>query len=104
EFFKWLFCITPKYTDYEVFLATEKELRQQLFELLLACGLTKYDATILLSVLDDKLITLHQRLEDDLKAIFEFDPAAKSRGEVLVSYPGFFAIAIYRIAHELWIN
>jgi serine O-acetyltransferase len=34
-------------------------------------------------------------------AIYEGDPAADSIDEVIVAYPGFLAIAIYRIAHEL---
>ena len=50
------------------------------------------------------MVLLHDKLEDDLKAIFEFDPAAKSRNEVLISYPGFFAIAVYRLANFLWKN
>jgi len=38
----------------------------------------------------------------DIEALYEGDPAAKSREEVLIAYPGFFAISIYRIAHELY--
>ncbi len=37
----------------------------------------------------------------DVDATYEGDPAAKSRTEILRSYPGFFAIAAYRIAHLL---
>lgn len=44
---------------------------------------------------------LYQRLLLDAKAIFEADPAAKNIGEVLIAYPGFFAIAAHRIAHQL---
>jgi len=38
----------------------------------------------------------------DVEALYEGDPAAVSREEVLVTYPGFRAITIYRIAHELY--
>lgn len=31
-----------------------------------------------------------------------YDPAAKSREDVVISYPGLFAIFVYRIAHELY--
>ena len=48
--------------------------------------------------------TIYQSLENDAKAIFENDPAAKSIEEVMFSYPGFFAIAVYRLAHELYKN
>lgn len=37
----------------------------------------------------------------DLQAIYDGDPAAKSKREVLICYPGFYAIFIYRIAHAL---
>ena len=38
----------------------------------------------------------------DVQAIYEGDPAARSPEEVIISYPGFFAISVYRIAHELY--
>lgn len=41
------------------------------------------------------------KLQHDVDAMFEGDPAAKSRSEVIRTYPGFYAIAAYRIAHEL---
>ena len=49
----------------------------------------------------DKLPVLHQKLEQDITALYEGDPAAKSRMEVIRTYPGFVAIAAHRIAHEL---
>lgn len=38
----------------------------------------------------------------DVEAGFNGDPAANSRGEIIVSYPGLFAIFVYRIAHILY--
>ena len=38
----------------------------------------------------------------DFQSIFRLDPAARSTVEVLLTYPGFHAIFIYRIAHVLW--
>ena len=35
----------------------------------------------------------------DIQALYEGDPAARSAEEVILSYPGFYAISIYRIAH-----
>ncbi len=49
----------------------------------------------------DTLPKIHQRLEDDVLAMYEGDPAAKSTSEVIRTYPGFYAIAAYRIAHAL---
>ena len=40
-------------------------------------------------------------LEQDVRAAFEGDPAAKSYHEVIFCYPGLEAVAIHRIAHEL---
>jgi serine O-acetyltransferase len=34
--------------------------------------------------------------------MYEGDPAAKSKSEVVRTYPGFYAIAAYRLAHELY--
>jgi len=41
-------------------------------------------------------------LNTDIKAIFEGDPAAKSEFEVIRTYPGFYAITFYRLAHALY--
>lgn len=43
-------------------------------------------------------------LEMDAAAIYAGDPAAQNPEEVYLCYPGFFAIAVYRIAHELYID
>ncbi len=45
---------------------------------------------------------VYNLLLKDANAIYEGDPAAESIEEVIVSYPGFFAICVYRIAHELY--
>lgn len=47
------------------------------------------------------LAEVHARLADDAQAIFEGDPAAKSVDEVLLTYPGFYAIAVFRVANLL---
>ncbi len=38
----------------------------------------------------------------DAQAAYDGDPAAKSIEEVIYCYPGFFAVTVYRVAHELW--
>ena len=43
-----------------------------------------------------------QLLAEDLQAAYEGDPAAKSTVEVVMSYPGIIAVAVHRIAHELY--
>jgi serine O-acetyltransferase len=39
----------------------------------------------------------------DAQAAFDGDPAAKSLAEVIYCYPGFYAVTVYRIAHEFWL-
>ena len=41
-------------------------------------------------------------LREELQAAVEGDPAAESTAEILASYPGFFAVTIYRLAHVLY--
>jgi serine O-acetyltransferase len=45
---------------------------------------------------------LRQRAMGDVEAAFRGDPAAASRDEVILSYPGLEAVACHRIAHELY--
>jgi len=49
----------------------------------------------------DAIPGIYKSLLLDAEAIVKFDPAAQSIEEVLVAYPGFYATAIYRIAHQL---
>jgi serine O-acetyltransferase len=44
---------------------------------------------------------IRSRLELDLNAAFEGDPAARSRAEILLCYPGVSALIHHRLAHEL---
>lgn len=48
-----------------------------------------------------KLIQINQTLQSDIDAIFAGDPAAKDKNEIILSYPGFYAIFVYRIANYL---
>jgi serine O-acetyltransferase len=43
-----------------------------------------------------------QTLKEDIQAVFDRDPAARSTLEVAIAYPGFHAILIHRLAHWLW--
>lgn len=49
----------------------------------------------------ETLPLFHSAILDDAKAILSGDPAAASLDEVVLAYPGFYAIAVYRIAHWL---
>ena len=47
------------------------------------------------------LIRAFQKIKEDVKTIYEKDPAATSLLEVLLCYPGFHALFMHRIAHKL---
>jgi serine O-acetyltransferase len=48
------------------------------------------------------LTNLRAVLAQDVCAAYEGDPAAKSYDEIIFSYPGLFAVTVYRMAHQLW--
>ena len=52
----------------------------------------------------DSLPRLRGVLQTDMEAAYDGDPAAKSKEEVLVSYPFVEAIAVQRLAHELYLK
>lgn len=49
----------------------------------------------------ERLPEVYRKLNTDLQSIIAGDPAAQSEFEIIRCYPGFFAIAMYRFAHEL---
>ncbi len=44
------------------------------------------------------------RLREDLNCVFDRDPAARTRFEVITTYPGFHAVLMHRLTHALWNN
>lgn len=48
-----------------------------------------------------KIPEIRSILATDVQAAFDGDPAANDKSEIIFSYPGLFAVWIYRIAHEL---
>lgn len=46
--------------------------------------------------------TIQEMLLLDVQAGYDGDPAADSREQIIFSYPGFYAIFVYRVAHELY--
>jgi serine O-acetyltransferase len=50
----------------------------------------------------EELPELYRILNTDIQAIFKGDPAARTEFEVIRTYPGFYAISYYRIAHMLY--
>ena len=76
------------------------QLQQQLISILVCNDLQiqAYDVT---NVFFAQIINIKDKLEKDIEAIYQGDPAAKSKLEIVRSYPGFHAIAAHRVAHQL---
>lgn len=45
---------------------------------------------------------MFKQLREDIDCIYERDPAARSRWEILTCYPGLHAILVHRLAHRFW--
>lgn len=50
----------------------------------------------------ERLPTLRAMLLDDMQAALDGDPAAHGLDDVVLAYPGFLAVAVHRVAHELY--
>jgi len=60
------------------------------------------DAALLVESFFSSLPELRRMLALDLQASFRGDPAAKSTDEIILSYPGFQAVVVHRLAHYFW--
>lgn len=47
---------------------------------------------------------MFSRIKEDIKSVFDRDPAARTTFEVLTNYPGMHAIWIHRLSNKLWRN
>lgn len=50
----------------------------------------------------NRIPAVRAMVETDLAAAFEGDPAATGYDEIVLAYPGIYAITVYRLAHELY--
>ena len=81
--------------------AEERELGEVLARALAAPDLPANGASAIAERFLKRLPAIYDALLEDADAICEGDPAARNRDEVILAYPGFYAIAMYRIAHAL---
>ena len=105
------------FPDYFTFLEDKGKSREEVLdELYLSL---KRQLTASFSFFDEKCVVdtediayeileliprIKETLMKDVLAIYEGDPAARSPEEVILSYPGFYAISIYRLAHEFYVR
>jgi serine O-acetyltransferase len=86
-------------------LFSELEIRQlelQLWELLLPIEDKISSVDGVLKSFFNRIPIIYDDLQKDAQAILAFDPAAHSIEEVVAAYPGFYAIAVFRLSHELY--
>ena len=102
ELVKWLFDINQEHNNYRFFQNKEKLLQLKLQDILATITDDTNQIIVNSNHFFDSLEQIHFVLINDLETIINFDPAAKSKGEVLIAYPGFFAITAYRIANVFW--
>lgn len=77
------------------------KIRQKTVQLLQTISYSEQEAEKLSGDFISSFEKIYEMLLKDAQAIFEGDPAAETLEEVIVAYPGFYAILIHRIAHEL---
>jgi serine O-acetyltransferase len=98
----------PVVEDPKAFLrnhsSTQAELQKQLINILspLTQKIEQLDVLTIADRYFDTLENTKDKLLKDAAFILEFDPAAYSLEEVIISYPGFSAIIVHRLAHELY--
>jgi serine O-acetyltransferase len=88
----------------ELIREIEKSLAFSLRSGDLSCGHESCHAAaeLIVESFFEELPALRHTLSLDMQAAFRGDPAAKSYEEVILSYPGFQAITVHRLAHFFW--
>lgn len=78
------------------------DLRKELQRVLSRIQHLEGNASEMSSIFFEELPVVYEMLEKDIEALIQGDPAAQNEFEVIRSYPGFYAIAFYRLAHLLY--
>ncbi len=92
----------PRMSDEALLECTARDLEEQMAAALRYRD-TEADPAALCEQFLRRLPEIKRMLLLDVEALYEGDPAAVCREEVLICYPGFYAISIYRLAHELYL-
>lgn len=102
EFFRFVFflelqrCASEKEIELRLI-----EFKKKFIEILCEVFNNEYEAKEQAEFFFSKFPEIYKTLEKDAEFALKNDPAATSVEEITFSYPGFYAIAIYRLAHEL---
>jgi len=68
----------------------------------ISCGDCAEQARKTVTALLDGLPAIRDMLQEDIQAAYEGDPAARTTMEIVMSYPGLYAITVHRLAHALY--
>ncbi len=102
QLFSFLFTTDPKsYKSKEEWQRAYDGLSKNLKRLIVQVELEEQKAQRITEAFFRALEEIYPQLLVDATTIAQFDPAAVSIDEVFIAYPGFFATAIYRFAHQL---
>ena len=99
------FLFTPYHDRFtsEADVENEYELLKSTFQILLkGIADSAEERTAISEGFFNQLPAVCKALLKDAEALVASDPAANSLGEVLVTYPGFYAVAVHRLAHVLF--
>lgn len=77
-------------------------IRHECFRYDLPCSECEEQGQKIGLALLETIPSLRKTLATDVRAVYDGDPAAKSYDEIIFSYPGVFAITVYRVAHQLF--
>jgi len=95
------------YTLFDANVSVEKNIKKlvQSFDEItsIACFNPDISCEIVWKTFLNKLPEIIKKLDLDAKEILKHDPAANNIEEIYLSYPGFFAIAVYRFSHEFYL-
>ena len=99
--YEWLFPVSGKAAK-GMAVVRYSELQKQLTELLTPVK-TQLDYSVQNTIqrFFGAVPGIYTLLSEDAQAFYQYDPAATDLTEVMAAYPGFKAITIYRLAHEL---
>ncbi|WP_433764260.1 serine O-acetyltransferase [Flavobacterium ginsenosidimutans] len=100
--FAILFSNTSKSFEFEETIKFKFNELEKQFDGLVSNFSSKKDQKQQTKIFFNAIPHLHHTALSDAQTIFAKDPAAKSIEEVLYSYPGFFAISMYRFSNQLW--
>ena len=79
-----------------------RSIRHDCFRYDLACSECEEQGHQLALRLLEEIPSIRKTLATDVRAVYDGDPAANSYDEIIFSYPGIYALAVYRIAHKLF--